>query len=283
MSRSFAAVRWRARLLTSREYWRFTLGYRAPAPDGSWHFPPVEQVAGEGVLEAWRIDGRDFWLPSGERMPALRGVYEEVFRPSDPHYYLHKGCRINPGDVVVDAGASEGFFTAFALQMGARVLALEPSRIYADCLLKTFAEEIDQGRVQVRRALLGAQIRRVPVAVHPCGWVTDAEPGSDPRYSVEHVEESTLDALSSETGWGSVGFVKMDIEGGERSAFAGAVDTLRRYRPRLSIAVYHHPSGYFDVRDQIRDVEPTYTVEPKGAHWRGRVAIPKMLHAWSTT
>jgi hypothetical protein len=52
---------------------------------------------------------------------------------------------------------------------------------------------------------------------------------------------TTIDKLVSELKLERVDFIKMDIEGAEPKALAGAHDTLAKYHPRLSISAYHKP------------------------------------------
>ena len=44
-----------------------------------------------------------------------------------------------------------------------------------------------------------------------------------------------------------VDFIKMDIEGAEYDALAGAQDVLQRFRPRLAISLYHRPSDFVTI------------------------------------
>ena len=44
-----------------------------------------------------------------------------------------------------------------------------------------------------------------------------------------------------------VDLIKMDIEGHELSALRGAEQTLRRFRPRLAISLYHNWDDYFQI------------------------------------
>ena len=44
-----------------------------------------------------------------------------------------------------------------------------------------------------------------------------------------------------------VDFLKLDIEGSELGALEGAKETLREFRPKLAISVYHKFSDFFEI------------------------------------
>jgi len=48
-----------------------------------------------------------------------------------------------------------------------------------------------------------------------------------------------IDAMLKEVGVTKLDFVKMDIEGAERHALAGARQTLAQFKPRLMLDAYH--------------------------------------------
>ena len=50
---------------------------------------------------------------------------------------------------------------------------------------------------------------------------------------------TTIDKLTAELRLDRVDFIKMDIEGAERRALAGAVQTVARFHPRLAISMEH--------------------------------------------
>lgn len=81
--------------------------------------------------------------------------------------------------------------------------------------------------------------------------------GSQSRESVdgeELVSVSRLDDLDC----GEVTFIKIDIEGGEKAAIEGAVETIKKYRPKLAIAVYHQASDIWAIPKMVLAVEPRY-------------------------
>jgi FkbM family methyltransferase len=57
----------------------------------------------------------------------------------------------------VDAGACEGFFSLYALERGAQVLAFEPVPEIARALEKTLEEYIEAGRARVFALGLGKE------------------------------------------------------------------------------------------------------------------------------
>ena len=52
----------------------------------------------------------------------------------------------------------------------------------------------------------------------------------------------------------NVGFIKLDIEGSESAAIRGALETIKKNRPILSVAVYHDPKDLFDIKPLIEEM-----------------------------
>jgi FkbM family methyltransferase len=55
-----------------------------------------------------------------------------------------------------------------------------------------------------------------------------------------------------------VTFLKMDIEGAELEALKGAVETIRKYKPKFAIALYHKPEDLTEIPEFLRTVCPAY-------------------------
>jgi hypothetical protein len=68
------------------------------------------------------------------------------------------------------------------------------------------------------------------------------------------VKTHTIDDLVIERHLTRVDFIKMDIEGAETSALLGAEQTIRRFRPRLAISVYHHIRDYVRIPEWIANL-----------------------------
>ncbi len=58
-----------------------------------------------------------------------------------------------------------------------------------------------------------------------------------------------------------VGFIKMDVEGHALDVIKGAVNTIKKQRPVLSIAIYHNPSELFDVKPFLEQHVENYVFE----------------------
>ena len=53
-------------------------------------------------------------------------------------------------------------------------------------------------------------------------------------------------------------FIKMDIEGAEYEALVGAERTIRLYKPRLAISVYHNKNDILRIPTLIKSFDPNY-------------------------
>jgi hypothetical protein len=55
-----------------------------------------------------------------------------------------------------------------------------------------------------------------------------------------------------------VDFIKMDIEGAERHAIAGARTTIRRFHPCMALCLYHLPDDPLVIPAAVRSIDPNY-------------------------
>ena len=55
-----------------------------------------------------------------------------------------------------------------------------------------------------------------------------------------------------------VDMIKMDIEGAENNALAGAIETIRRFKPKLAIALYHSVQDFESIPKFINDLNLGY-------------------------
>jgi hypothetical protein len=51
-----------------------------------------------------------------------------------------------------------------------------------------------------------------------------------------------------------IDFIKMDIEGAELAALHGAEQTLKRFRPKLAITVYHQLADFWEIPQYIESL-----------------------------
>jgi FkbM family methyltransferase len=281
MALSLRKVGQGVRLLLDVGTWRDAMTeLRRPRPSPA-EAPEVRAIEDDPAagLRLVEVAGDRYWVPSSMDWSSFEMLYPEVFDAGHPHHYELGPCGVRSGDVVIDAGASEGLFTRFALRKGARVIAVEPFGPMADGLRRTFAPEIAAGTVRVEQAAIGDSEGEVRLTLldpsQPWGAMVSEGEGEG-----EAVPQMTVDALVERSGWGRCDFLKMDVEGVERLAVAGAAETLRRDRPRLSIAVYHHATGFIDIRDDLRAAGLDYEVRGKGLTRRLVVFVPTILHAW---
>jgi FkbM family methyltransferase len=181
---------------------------------------------------------------------------------------------IRPGDIVLDVGAAVGTFTRIALGRGAAaVWAMEPNQANATCFAKTFAKEIEEGKVHLLKIaawsaqgtlrFVGANLRfRIADAPPP-----NADESPAPAEPVVEITATTIDALVRKERIGRIDFIKMDIEGSEREALKGAAKVLAQQGPKLAIAIYHtnNPASrvvpdWVMIPHLILQMRPTYHV-----------------------
>ncbi|MEO5917119.1 MAG: FkbM family methyltransferase [Luteolibacter sp.] len=245
------------------------------------HPPPqsIETVETAGRRKLLEFGGKHrFWFPTGmDESAELWSEYLVGFwnHPMNFHQYTRGGVTLGSGDVVLDCGACEGFFTRAALEAGAvKVICVEPSSAMADCLRATFRDEIAEGRVVVAPVALGSFSGSAGFA----SAEDDAFAGHFEGGGGDTVEVTTLAELAKEHGKPT--FIKMDLEGSEYQALSGGVEFLRESHPKLGITTYHNPWDFAVISSLLEGVGYS-NVRPYGVTLRGEsTPRPVMVHAW---
>ena len=212
----------------------------------------------ESGLELWETPKGQFWIPKGNRyvLPFNLAEMERHVYGSGEHF-------IHPGDIVLDCGASDGDFTREALRAGAaKVIAIEISPSSAECIRRNTAAEIAAGKVVVYPKGVWDREDQLTLNVDDTNFAANSVVlRPDESHPSIQVPLTTIDRIVAELNLPRVDFIKMDVEGAEVKAIAGARETLLRFKPRLSIATEHKPDDEFTIPAAVRKVRTDYAME----------------------
>jgi FkbM family methyltransferase len=185
--------------------------------------------------------------------------------PEGPYGYTDGGfdVSVKKGDVVIDAGAFIGDFSAYAAAKGAVCYAFEPTETTFQLLQKT--AELNGGKIIPVQKGLGNIEGEVEFFINngnAGGNAINVRQGDANRRkkNISTIKITTLDTFVREQGLTKVDFIKADIEGAERDMLAGARNMLKTFTPKLAICTYHLPDDPQVLERLILDANPNYKV-----------------------
>jgi FkbM family methyltransferase len=173
------------------------------------------------------------------------------------YFYDVGGINIAPasGDVVIDGGACVGDTAAvFSNAVGpeGRVFCFDPVADH----IKT----------------LGYNAEQFPVAnvqIMPYG-LSDKNVAADPivlnHYSPgfsstnQAVPLRSIDNMVHTNELPKMNFIKLDVEGAELESLRGARESIRRFKPKLAVSLYHKPNDLFEIVGFVKEHFPFYSM-----------------------
>lgn len=216
--------------------------------ESSFEFPPFEMAhyslpGAEGTIEV------DCWLGN------------VIANALERQYWFHReGVSIAPetGDVIVDAGGCFGETAlSFADAVGptGQVHTFEPMPRQRAVLNHNLA----------RNPHLAERIQHHPYATASVSGVKlmfrddGAGAGADSSGTIP-VETLSIDDMVERADLENVNFIKMDVEGAEVLSLEGSAKTIKRFRPKLGISVYHHLNDLVHIPKIIKHLDPSYQI-----------------------
>ncbi|NOU92724.1 FkbM family methyltransferase [Paenibacillus sp. LMG 31456] len=168
--------------------------------------------------------------------------------------------KAEPGDIVIDAGGCFGDTALyFAHEVG------ETGHVYTFEFIPSNLE-IMKKNVQLNPSLQ----ERISIVEHAVWnesnqtlYYIDQGPASFVAFSKIAGDYDTtltlsIDGLVKQKDLDRIDFIKMDIEGGELSALKGAKESLKAFRPKLAITIYHQISDFENIARYINDLNLGY-------------------------
>jgi FkbM family methyltransferase len=189
------------------------------------------------------------------RYVPFRGYYRhrshKYMRKIDPEMGLLKFI-VDPKRICLDVGANLGLFTYFLSRYSPHVYAFEPNPIPLR-VLRYVADK----NVTVLQMALSDKTGEAELVV-PKGRKGWSSNGASIEYDegegrVVKVPGSRIDDLD----YKDIGFIKIDVEGHEKSVLEGAQETLARDRPNLFVEneFTHAGEGVTDVFDMMKALD----------------------------
>jgi FkbM family methyltransferase len=196
----------------------------------------------------WIPEGDDFVLPWN-----LAEQEREVYGTGDR--------AVKQGDVVLDCGANVGTWTRTALDHGASlVVAFEPAPENIEAYRRNFREQIAAGQVVLVPKGVWDQEDVLTLRRDPRNSAADTFVMLPGATDTVQAPLTTIDRVVAELKLPRVDYIKMDIEGAEVRALAGARETLARFHPRLSIAAEHWPDDPVKIPAAVRAAWSGYSL-----------------------
>ena len=224
------------------------------------HFDDTEMakqssvVKTDGPYKLWTTPIGEFWMPENETVSTV-GEMAEIIEGNGTYYF--KGRTVRPGDVVIDCGAHLGSFIRKSLQLGASlVIGIEPSSVKVESMRRTFEKEIAAGKVRILQLAVWDKDDKLWLP-GPANMANSLIDQSDEKRKEagEWVKVTTLDKIIAAEKLEKLDFLKMDIEGAETNALKGSVESIKKWRPFLGIAVEHTDDLTQNARNVLKVVE----------------------------
>jgi FkbM family methyltransferase len=168
-------------------------------------------------------------------------------------YFPRDLCRLVDSEVFVDCGAYDGDSLESFLQQSCgtfrSIFSFEPDPQNFVRLAGRVAKLPQRDCIKLHQAAVGWHTGTVHFSA-----------SGDESSCVGVIGKSVVDCVALDEALASVEptYIKMDIEGAELDAIAGASELIRSYSPVLAICSYHRQDHVWQIPLLIRSLNPNY-------------------------
>lgn len=170
-------------------------------------------------------------------------------------YFDSNLMKVDNDEVLIDGGAFHGSaIKMFLKKTGGKfekIIAFEPNEKEMNHLVKVMKESNLYEKIKLEQAGLYDRTGEISYMKSEGGSskITD--------FGEETISICSIDEYMKGE---PVTFIKMDIEGSELKALIGAQNTIKKYKPKLAICIYHKIEDFWEIPLYIKSLNPDYKI-----------------------
>ena len=188
------------------------------------------------------IDVHGYQIRTGALEAAQAFLFEQ--------YSLEGKCKVDIGDHVINGGAFEGETSFWFISKGAdKVYAFEPDQFNYSILVENIERNRVSNRILPIKKILSNKIGTFSF----CSAGVMSVVINEGKQTIQGI---TLDSFVEDKGLNRVDFLKLDVEGAELEILEGAVETIKKFKPKMAISVYHKPDDIVSIPKFILQLLP---------------------------
>ncbi len=152
------------------------------------------------------------------------------FEPEMVHLFRNL---VKSTDHILDVGANVGCMALLLGDLGAQVIAYEPSPSTFGFLKRNIAQAGKQNIIAVNQGL-GEEPGSFDLKFDPAhrsGAFVSDHLRDNPHITIEKIEIEPLDTVSKSIPWPKIDLIKIDVEGFEGHVIRGGKETIARHKP----------------------------------------------------
>ncbi len=174
--------------------------------------------------------------------------------------YVYNDIKVEDGDYVIDGGGCYGdtalYFASKAGKCG-KVFSFE----FLPENLKIFNENLYRNsniskNIEVNSLALWEN-NKEDLYVVEAGPATQCFRYKPKKYDFK-VNTISIDQFVSRNSIEKVDFIKLDIEGAEFETLKGALETIKKFKPKLAICLYHDIAHFSEIPNYLKEILPEY-------------------------
>ena len=179
------------------------------------------------------------------------GIFADFYLEQYSYKHIIKA---NAGDFVIDGGACYGdtalYFSNLVGESG-----------------KVFAFEFVSENIEIfnKNLSLNPHISNIKLIKSPLYKDSDTFVSSDGvggsarlDHSSCNIKTISIDDFIQKEGVVKIDFIKLDIEGSELDALKGAINCIKKFKPKLAICLYHSAKDYSEIPLFLHSIMPEY-------------------------